>query len=193
MTLDLTLKRGVVAKSEGQVRATDVAVGAPSWLGPMQASGRSLKLDYLAGEWKYLRRPEVSQLQIEQLVLSREQQDSPLPAFTVELSAGRLHSAIESAPLQSLATVARWLAPELAPDSVALEGTVEKLEWRLESAAARRLSAGRECKDRGDARHLRHARLRAERTAGAAAGDREPSRASRSMRPSRATEARCRS
>ncbi len=98
VTLDLTLKHGVVSKSEGQVRATDVAVGTPSWLGPMQASHSALKLDYVSGDWKFLRRAEVSQLQVEQLALSREQRDSPLPAFTIEMSAGRLHSSIQSAP-----------------------------------------------------------------------------------------------
>ena len=143
VTFDLTLKRGRVAKADGQVRAVDVVVGTPSWLGPVQASRSPLKLDYVTGDWRFLRRGETSQLQVEQLVLSREQKDSPLPLFTVEMRPGHLHSALESAPFSSIATLARWLAPELAPAGVSLEGKVEAidLDWNAARPEGFRLAA----------------------------------------------------
>src|SRR5690349_13286293 len=85
VTFDLTLKSGLVEKAAGDVRAFDLVVGTPSWLEPVQASRSSLKLDYVTGSWQFQRRGETSQLQIEQLVLGRDQKDSPLPQFTVEM------------------------------------------------------------------------------------------------------------
>src|SRR5690606_26136728 len=88
VTFDLTLRNGLVEKATGEVRGVDLVVGAPSWLEPLQASPSALKLDYVTGSWKFQHRGELSQLQIEQLVLGRDQKDSPLPQFTVELSPG---------------------------------------------------------------------------------------------------------
>jgi uncharacterized protein YhdP len=143
VTFDLTLKQGRVEKANGQVRAVDVIVGTPSWSGPVQASRSPLKLDYVTGDWRYLRRGEASQLQVEQLVLSREQKDSPLPQFTVEMRPGHLHSALESAPFSSIAALARWLAPALAPAGVSLEGKVEALDvdWNTARPEGFRLAA----------------------------------------------------
>jgi len=128
VTFDLTLKDGRVQKADGRLRAVDLAVAAPEWLGAVSSTRGVLKLDYLTGDWRYARRAESSQLQIEQLVLSREQKDSPLPAFVIEMSAGHLRGSLASAPLRSLSAVAHWLAPDLAPDAVALEGKVEDVE-----------------------------------------------------------------
>jgi uncharacterized protein YhdP len=143
VTFDLTLKRGRVEKADGQVRAVDLVVGTPGWLGPVQASRSPLKLDYASGDWRYLRRGDTSQLQVEQLVLSREQKDSPLPQFTVEMGPGHMHSALGSAPFSSIATLARWLAPELAPAGVSLEGSVESIDvdWNAARPEGFRLAA----------------------------------------------------
>jgi uncharacterized protein YhdP len=143
VTVDLTLKNGRVEKADGELRAIDLAVGAPSWLEPMQASRSALKLDYVTGNWRFLRRETVSQFQVEQLVLSREQRESPLPRFTVEVSAGHLHSSLKSAPLISVAAVAGWLAPELVAGGVVLEGTVEDIDvdWNPARPEGFRLAA----------------------------------------------------
>jgi uncharacterized protein YhdP len=127
VTVDLTLNKGRVEKADGELRAVDLVVGSPPWLQPVQRSRGSLKLDYLTGNWRFLRRGETSQLQIEELVLGREQK-SPLPRFTVELNRGHLHGSLETAPLSSVSVIARWLAPELASGSVALDGTVEDID-----------------------------------------------------------------
>jgi len=143
VTLDLTLKDGRVQKADGQVRAVDLAIGAPTWFGPTPRPRSALSLDYLTGDWRFLRRGDVLQFQVDQLVLSREQKDSPLPAFTVEMSEGHLHGSLESAPLRSLAAIAHWLAPQLAPDAVALEGQVEDIDvdWNRARPEGARLAA----------------------------------------------------
>lgn len=128
VTFDLTLKHGLVEKADGEVRAVDLVVRTPPWLQPVQASRNSLKLDYFAGSWRFQRRGDTSQLQIEQLVLGRDQKDSPLPQFTVEIKPGHLRSALPSAPLAPIATLARWIAPELTPAGVSLDGKLEAIE-----------------------------------------------------------------
>jgi len=139
-TVDLTLDEGRVEKADGDLRAVDLVVGSPSWL--VQQPRGSLKLDYLTGNWRFLRRGSTSQFQVEQLVLSREQK-SPLPRFTVESSAGHLHGTLQTAPLSSVAVIARWLAPQLAIGSVALEGTVEDIDvdWNPARPEGFRLAA----------------------------------------------------
>jgi uncharacterized protein YhdP len=127
VTVDLTLNKGRVEKADGELRAVDLVVGSPPWLQPVQQSRGSLKLDYLTGKWRLLRRGATTQFQVEQLVLSREQK-SPLPHFTVELNGGHLHGSLETAPLSSVSVIARWLAPELVIGSVALEGTVGDID-----------------------------------------------------------------
>jgi hypothetical protein len=54
------------------VRAFDLVVARRRWLEPVQASRSALKLDYVTGSWRFQRRGEISQLQIEQLVLGRD-------------------------------------------------------------------------------------------------------------------------
>ena len=143
ISFDLTLKKGLVEKAAGDVRAFDLVVGTPAWLEPVQASRSSLKLDYVTGSWQFQRRGETSQLQIEQLVLGRDQKDSPLPQFTVEMSPGHMRSALPSAPLAPITTLARWIAPELAPAGVSLDGTLEALEvdWNVARPEGFRLAA----------------------------------------------------
>ena len=143
VTFDLTLKKGVVEKADGEVRAADLVVGTPAWLESLQPSRRPLKLDYVTGSWRFLRRGDTSQLQIEQLVLGREQRDSPLPPFTVLMSPGHLGTTIASAPLAPITTLARWIAPELTPTGVSLDGTVEAInvDWNDARPEGFRLAA----------------------------------------------------
>jgi uncharacterized protein YhdP len=143
VTFDLTLKNGRAEKASGEVRAFDLVVGTPTWLEPVQASRSPLKLDYLTGSWQFLRRGETSQLQIEQLVLGRDQKDSPLPQFTIEMTPGHLRSSLPSAPLAPITTLAHWIAPELAPSGVSLDGNMEAIEvdWNEARPEGFRLAA----------------------------------------------------
>ncbi|MEJ0036829.1 MAG: AsmA-like C-terminal region-containing protein [Gammaproteobacteria bacterium] len=143
VTFDLTLKNGVVEKADGEVRAFDLVLGTPAWLEPVQASRSSLRLDYVTGNWQFQRRGETSQLQIEQLVLGRDQKDSPLPQFTVEMSPGHLRSSLLSAPLAPITTLAHWIAPELTPAGISLDGKLEAIEvdWNEARPEGFRLAA----------------------------------------------------
>ncbi|MEJ1965813.1 MAG: AsmA-like C-terminal region-containing protein [Gammaproteobacteria bacterium] len=143
VTFDLTLKQGRVEKADGQVRAVDLVLGTPSWLEPVQASRSALKLDYVSGDWRFLRRGETSQLQVGQLVLGREQKASPLSQFTVEMGPAHVHSSLDSAPFSSVATLARWLAPELVPAGVTLDGDVQAIDvdWNAARPEGFRLAA----------------------------------------------------
>jgi uncharacterized protein YhdP len=148
VTLDLTLEKGRVEKGDGELRATNLVLDSLPWLQPVQRSRGALKLDYLEGNWRYLRRGDTAQLQVEKLMLSRDQQ-SPLPRFTMELHGGHLHGSIGSAPLSSLAVIVQWLAPELAIWRMALGGTVEDIEvdWNPARPDGFRLAASASVKD----------------------------------------------
>jgi uncharacterized protein YhdP len=143
VTLDLTLKSGVVEKADGEVRAADLLVSAPDWLESLRASRGALKLDYVTGSWRFLRRGATSQLQIEQLVLGREQRDSPLPPFTIEMTPGHLMTKLPSAPLGVITTLTRWIAPELALADVSLDGKMEAIDvdWNEARPEGFRLAA----------------------------------------------------
>lgn len=128
VTFDLTLKSGLIEKANGEVKGFDLVLGTPAWLEPVRASRSTLKLDYVTGSWQFQRRGETSQLQIEQLVLGRDQKDAPLPQFTVEMTPGHLRSTLAAAPLAPITTLARWIAPELTPSDVSLDGKLQSLE-----------------------------------------------------------------
>ena len=126
-------------------------MGTPSWLEPVQASRSSLKLDYVTGSWRFHRRGDTSQLQIEQLVLGRDQNDSPLPQFTVEMTPGHLRQrSLPSAPLAPITTLARWIAPELTPSDVSLDGKLQPLEvdWNDARPEGFRLAASAHIEER---------------------------------------------
>jgi len=143
VTFDLTLKNGLVEKANGEVKGFDLVLGTPAWLEPVRASRSTLKLDYVTGSWQFQRRGETSQLQIEQLVLGRDQKDSPLPQFTVEMTPGHLRSTLTSAPLLPITTLARWIAPELTPSDVSLDGKLQRFEvdWNESRPEGFRLAA----------------------------------------------------
>ena len=132
LTLQLTLKNGRVEKANGQVKANDLALGAPPWIDTARASYAArgtLKLEYVSGDWRFVSRGTGGQLQVEQLVLSREDKDTPLPRISVELGEGHVHGTVAQAPLRSAASVAQWLAPSLVPSGVLLSGTAENIDF----------------------------------------------------------------
>src|SRR6185437_10829908 len=117
---------GRVERADGQVRATAVTLALPAWAQTQKASAREqLALDYVSGEWRFARRMDGSQLQIEQLALSRDEKESPLPRISVEWLPGHVRGAVASAPLHSAAMVMRWLAPQIIPNDVRVKGTLQ--------------------------------------------------------------------
>jgi uncharacterized protein YhdP len=156
----LTLQDGRIEKADGQVRATDVSLGVPTWAQtwdatrtqdaePVYGSRAALTLDYLSGDWRFARRQGGGQLQIEQLTLSREQKDAPLPRISVEISPGHVRGALASAPLSSAAVVARWLSPQLVPADLELKGLAEDIDfdWNAARPQGERLAASAHAQD----------------------------------------------
>ena len=132
----LTMTDGRIEKADGQVRATDVSLGVPTWAtgAQPQYSRSALTLDYLSGDWRFARRPGGAQLQIEQLALSREEREAPLPRISIEIAADHVRGDLRSAPLHSAATVARWLSPELVPEDLELQGLAEDIDFDWNAA-----------------------------------------------------------
>jgi uncharacterized protein YhdP len=144
--LNLTLKDGRIEKADGQVRASGVTLGAPPWADASSAAAVPhdvLRLDYLAGDWRFVRRAGGGHLQIEQLVLSREDKDSPLPRISVEIGGNHTRGGVARAPLHSAAAIARWLAPELIPPGIVLKGSAENIDfdWNAARPEGERLAA----------------------------------------------------
>src|SRR5581483_6513914 len=144
--LELTLKTGQVEKANGEVKAHDLMFGTPAWIDPSHDAKMAhgvLNLDYLAGEWRFARRPGGAQVQVEELALSREHKSTPLPPIAIEIGAGHVHGTLASAPLHSAAQVARWLAPRLVPAGVVLAGTAENIDfdWNTARVEGERLAA----------------------------------------------------
>lgn len=137
ITLELTLKDGRIQKANGKVKANDLTFGTPAWLASAPGSPRAhgiLSLDYLSGDWRFVSRRGGGLVQLEQLVLGREEKDNPLPNVAIEFGAGHVHGSVASAPLHSAAAIARWLAPQLVPSGVALKGAAERIDFDWNTA-----------------------------------------------------------
>jgi uncharacterized protein YhdP len=156
ITLHLTLQDGRIDKADGQVRATDVVLSVPAWAPmdrpgapPSQASRAALSLDYVSGDWRFARRQGGAQLQIEQLALSREEKDAPLPRISVEFSPQHVRGDVANAPLSSAARVASWLAPQLVPDDLELKGTLQDIDvdWNAARPDGEHLAASAHASD----------------------------------------------
>ena len=146
LTVQLSLQAGRIEKASGEVKANDITLGTPPWLDPEHAATTAhgvLSLEYLAGDWRFVSRAGGSQIQLEKLVLSREDKDAPLPNLAIELSPGHIHGSIAHAPLRSAAAIARWLAPQLLPAGVSLKGKAEDIDfdWNDARVAGERLAA----------------------------------------------------
>jgi uncharacterized protein YhdP len=154
ITLQLTLKDGRVEKANGGVKANDVVFGTPVWVDPARAGSLPhgvLSLDYLSGDWRFASRSGGGQVQLEQLVLSREDKDQPLPPIAIEFGAGHVHGSVERAPLHAAAAIARWLAPRLVPAGVVLTGTADSIDfdWNTARVEGERLAASARVEDAG--------------------------------------------
>lgn len=154
ITLQLTLKDGRVEKANGGVKANDVVFGTPAWVDPTHAASLPhgvLSLDYLSGDWRFASRSGGGQVQIDELVLSREDKDKPLPRIAIEFGAGHVHGSVARAPLHSAAAIARWLAPRLVPSGVVLNGTAENIDfdWNTARLEGERLAASARVEDAG--------------------------------------------
>jgi uncharacterized protein YhdP len=154
LALQLTLEDGHVAKASGDIKANDIMFGTPPWVDPAVASNvanGTLTLDYLSGEWRYLRRRDGGQMQVEQLALSRESKTQSVRNASVEFSGAHVHGSVTQIPLRTIAAVAQWLTPDLLPDGVELQGAADDLDfdWNPARVAGERLAASARVDDAG--------------------------------------------
>jgi len=152
VALNVTFQKGQVEKADGQVSGAGIRLEPPTWIHSAAADSAArsaVTLDYVSGDWRFVRRAAGAQLQLERLALSREDKESPLPRVFIELGAGHVRSQVARAPLRSIAAVARWLAPALAPDGVVLSGTAEDIDfdWNAARPAGHRLAASARVRD----------------------------------------------
>ncbi|MBX5461100.1 MAG: hypothetical protein IRZ28_08420 [Steroidobacteraceae bacterium] len=137
VSLNITVSEGRLEKADGEVKAADVTFALPPWVDasdPVMASRDPLTFEYVSGAWRFVSRNEGGQLQIDQLALSRDQADRPLPRISMELSRGHVHGSVERVPLASLLAVGQWLAPDLVPAGVTLKGNAEDLDFDWNTA-----------------------------------------------------------
>ena len=153
--LHVDFEQGRIVKADGKVRAGGVEFDAPAWAGAPQPSalqagaaaastaGGVLALDYLRGEWRLARRDSGWRVRVEALELAGPAQPSASITATVDaaLSGEWVRGKSESAPLQSLAAIGRWLAPHLQLAGVELGGTARDLafDWNAGRAEGARL------------------------------------------------------
>src|SRR5205807_823681 len=148
--LHVDFEQGRIVKADGKVRAGGVEFDAPAWAGAPQpsalqagaaaasAAGGVLALDYLRGEWRLARRDSGWRVRVEALELAGPAQQSASITATVDaaLSGEWVRGKLESASLQSVAAIGRWLAPHLQLAGVERGGQVglQQLEMQHERA-----------------------------------------------------------
>jgi uncharacterized protein YhdP len=134
VALDLDFARGRVVKASGKVSAGGVELAAAD-----NPAHTVFTLDRVHGEWRLAQRESGYRLQVDSLELGEA---SPNQAYATPASL-RLDAAssgawvrgtLEQAPLQSVAAIAGWLAPELDLSGVDLGGTVRNVSFDWSSA-----------------------------------------------------------
>lgn len=146
VNLSVTLQNGRIAKADGEVKAAGLAFAVPPWedaSDPVASSRDPLQFEYLTGKWRFASRAEGGQVQLDDLTLGRGAADRPLPRVTLEFAPGHVSGGTGRAPLPHLLAIARWVAPELVPSGVALEGEAQEVQfdWNAARPEGARLAA----------------------------------------------------
>ena len=139
VTLNVDFAGGRIAKASGKVSA-----GGLEFVAPDEPLRTVFNLERLRGDWQLAQRQDSSwRLQVDSLELG-EAGGHAVPA-SLELDAAPsgawVHGKLEQAPLQSVAAVARWFAPQLDVSGVELGGTVRNVafDWNTARPAGERL------------------------------------------------------
>ena len=140
VTLSLDFTGGRVAKASGKLSAGGLEFVAPD--GPLRTV---FNLDHIRGEWQ-LAQPRNSgwRLQVDSLELGTADSHAAPASLKLEAasSGAWVHGTLEQAPLQSVAAVARWFAPQLDVSGVELGGMVRNVtfDWNESRPSGQRLS-----------------------------------------------------
>lgn len=147
-TVHLELAAGRVLRAEGELRAEEVAL-APA--APAAAPGaepdavpRDLRLGYVRGEWSAERAASDWRVSVRGLRMGPQGREAPRAAlaFVLDGASGRARGELDVAPVEALAALARWLAPDLELSGVELAGTARdvRFEWHARGAPGERLA-----------------------------------------------------
>ena len=158
MTVNVDFEKGRIVKADGRVSAAGLefdsqgaaAMGMPigsmpvSGLSPWDAPARGvLALDHLRGEWRLAQRGSNWRLQVDSLELGDAANHATPATLALDVapSGEWIHGQLEQAPLQSVAAVARWFAPQLYLAGVELGGIVRDVgfDWNTSRPAGQRL------------------------------------------------------
>ncbi len=166
IALDVDFAAGRVLKASGRVNAGGLelataddpqAKGSEGNLEKRQGReagrpwGSSVKLDHVKGEWRLAHRATTWRLQVDSLELAQTPSSlsswsTGLPgSLTLEAAVGGewLRGTLDQAPLQPIAAIAHWFAPQLDLSAAGIGGTVRNImfEWNAERATGHRLRA----------------------------------------------------
>jgi len=126
--------RGALQKADGRVHAQEVLFAA-------QEGGRgALTLKRLAGEWRLAQRGDGWQLRVAALDLGGDGAPADL-AVDVAAHGDQAQGTLGRTPLESLAALMGWIAPEIDLNGSELTGTVRDLrfDWRRARPEGERL------------------------------------------------------
>ena len=140
VTLSVDFAGGRVAKASGKLSA-----GGLEFVAPAEPLRTVFNLDHIRGEWQLAQRRDSAgwRLQVESLELGAA--DSHAAPARLELEAAPsgawVRGTLEQAPLQSVAAVARWFAPQLDVSGVELGGMVRNVafDWNETRPSGQRL------------------------------------------------------
>jgi uncharacterized protein YhdP len=140
VALEVEFARGQLAKASGKVTA-----GGLEFADPEEPSLTLLSLDHLRGAWRLARRESGWRVRVDSLELG-DATSVAVPA-SLSLDAGPsgswIRGTLEQASLKSVATLARWFAPELDVSGLGLDGNVRNVtfDWNGARPAGQRLRA----------------------------------------------------
>jgi len=147
VTVDLDFTHGQLDKAQGNVSAGGVVLTSPT-----AASGRTLDLDRLRGQWRMTRYLSYWRLRVDDLWLDAASEGSPpeRPAvLTADVGDGWTRGKLETVPVHSVAAIGQWLAPDLELGDADLGGTARDVtfDWDSRREPGRRLNASARLED----------------------------------------------
>jgi uncharacterized protein YhdP len=135
----MTLAQGQLQKAEGRVHSQDVLF-AKEGMG-----AGTLNLKRLRGDWRLLRRSPSWQLRVADLDLGAQQAPETLATLALEfgVEGQEMRGEIAKLPVESLAALASWLAPEIDLSGARLDGLAREVrfDWNRARLQGARLQA----------------------------------------------------
>lgn len=131
LTLDVDFAGGRVSKASGNVSAGGLEFAASD------VPGRAVfNLDRIRGDWRLAQRDSGWRLQIDSLELGDRASPSTPASLSLDaaLSGAWVRGTLEEAPLQSVAELARWFAPQLDLSGIELGGTARNVTFDWSAA-----------------------------------------------------------